>query len=209
MNGTSVHSNPPAGAESICPPPSLASTREGGNDAESLALRAKEGCNESFEALVHLFETRIYSFLLQFTRNPSDAQDLTQITFLKAFRNIKNFQTPHAFAPWLFTIAKRSALNHFRSQRPTEEIAEDHRVQFNTPAHALEDKEEGHTLWKIAERLPPPQREAIWLRYAEGFSIEETATIMRTNQLRVRVLLHRGRGRLATLLRGMGKDQKF
>jgi RNA polymerase sigma-70 factor (ECF subfamily) len=170
------------------------------DEAEKLARKAQAGCQTSFESLVALFENRIYHFLLQMTRNPHDAEDLTQITFLKAFKNIRGFKSPHAFAPWLFTIAKRSALNHFRGARETEELTDDARIDSQTPFRDLEKKEESHGLWALAANLPQPQAEALWLRYGEDFSIAEIATVMGTNQLRVRVLLHRARARLSTLL---------
>ena len=57
------------------------------------------------------------------------------------------------------------------------------------------------SIWKVAKKLKPNQYEALWLRYGEGFSISETAEIMNTNQIHVKVLLHRGRKQLAEHLK--------
>src|SRR5688572_3528747 len=101
---------------------------------EDLAARASEGCRASFEALIAHFEKRIFGDLYQLTRNQHDAEDLTQVTFLKAYRNIHRYHSKHAFHAWLFTIAKRTALNHFRDHRPVEELAPDLPAKTESPS---------------------------------------------------------------------------
>src|SRR5258708_28023125 len=73
--------------------------------AEEMAARAGAGCPEAFAALVVLHEARIFNYLFQITRNIHDAEDLTQVTFVKAYQSIRSFEAPRAFTPWLFTIA--------------------------------------------------------------------------------------------------------
>jgi RNA polymerase sigma-70 factor (ECF subfamily) len=163
---------------------------------EELAAGSRNGCRASFEALVERFEKRIFHYLLQMTRNQHDAEDLTQVTFMKAYQNIHAYQSNHAFNAWLFTIAKRTALNHFRDSRPVEELNPDLEAKTEDPSLAFERKDARSAVWQLARALKPDQYEALWLRYGEGFSITETAQIMKTNSLRVRVLLHRARGAL-------------
>jgi len=168
--------------------------------SKQLAEKAQNGCRESFEALVERHGQRIFNFLWQLTRNWHDAEDLTQETFLKALRNIHRYNPACSFASWLFVIAKRTGLSHFRSTRPTEELPEESEADALDPFTVLQEKEEKNSLWRLARRLKPNQHEVLWLRYGEGFSIAETARIMNTNQIRVKVLLHRARKALARLL---------
>ncbi len=167
---------------------------------EQLAEKSKTGCRDSFESLVEHFERRIFNFLLQMTRSHHDAEDLTQETFLKAYENLHRYNPAYSFGTWLFTIAKRTAVSHFRAARPTEEIPEDSRAADADPSVVLAEKDERRSLWRLAGALKPKQFEALWLRYGEGFSIAEVARIMRLTQIHVKVLLHRGRHRLANLL---------
>jgi RNA polymerase sigma-70 factor, ECF subfamily len=177
-------------------------------DIEDLAARSGAGCALSFEALVSHFEKRIFHYLFQMTRNQHDAEDLTQVTFLKAFQNIHRYQSKHAFSTWLFTIAKRTALNHFRDSRPVEELGPELAADTEDPSVIMEKEDAYDGLWKLARSLKPDQHEALWLRYGEGFSISETARAMRTNSLRIRVLLHRARAALAkTVMRS--RDQNM
>jgi RNA polymerase sigma-70 factor (ECF subfamily) len=134
------------------------------------------------------------------TGNQHDAEDLTQVTFLKAFQNIHRYQSSHAFQAWLFTIAKRTALNHFRDRRPAEELGPDLPADTESPSVTTEKEDARGRLWKLAYSLKPDQYEALWLRYGEGFSISQVARVMKTNSIRVRVLLHRARAALAKKL---------
>src|SRR5262249_47747604 len=73
-----------------------------------------------------------------------------------------------------------------------------------TPATTLEQSDEQRALWKLVRTLKPKQAEAVWLRYAEGFSVAETARIMSTNRIHVKVLLHRARSNLFKVLNARG-----
>ena len=173
---------------------------------EQLAERCQAGCRTSFERLVEQFESRIFNFLLRLTGNRHDAEDLTQDTFVKAYRNIHRYQPAYAFAAWLFTIAKRTAFSHFRAAKPMEEIRDDVQTDSQDPSTVLEQQDDGRSLWELAKKLKPKQHEALWLRYGEGFSIAEAAQIMKTNQIHVKVLLHRARTSLANRLQ---RDRNF
>ncbi len=169
---------------------------------EQLALEcAAAGSCEAFGALVAQFHERIFNFLLKMTGRPHDAEDLTQETFLKAWQSIARFDTRFSFATWLFTIAKRTAYNHFRSYRPVADPAEaPEPVDDSDPSRTLSQIEETNELWRLARTLKPNQYQALWLRYGEGFSVMEVARIMGVHSIHAKVLLHRGRKQLAKLL---------
>lgn len=162
-----------------------------------LVEEAKAGCRESFDALMSSHHERVFNYILRLCGNRQDAEDLTQETFIKVFRNLHRHRRNASFAPWLFTIAKRTALNHFRTQRSTLEFGDYHEFDHDDPSRQLERKEHSENFWRLTRRLKPIQQEALWLRYGEGFSIEETARILKRNKITVRVILHRARGQLA------------
>lgn len=169
--------------------------------SEQLAQRAREGCRDSFELLVSRHERQIFNYLHQLTRNRHDAEDLVQETFIKAYRGIHRYDASFAFATWLFTIAKRTAYSHFRSAGRAVEHPSENQEDRTNPATALEEKDERDLLWSLARRLKQNQYESLWLRYGEGFSVAEIARILNTNQIHVKVLLHRARATLAKALR--------
>jgi RNA polymerase sigma-70 factor (ECF subfamily) len=178
--------------------------------SELLAERAKAGCLDSFEQLVDRHGGQVFHFLRQFTGNHHDAEDLTQETFVRAYQSLHRFDCSFSFATWLFTIARRTGANHFRSARSFEELPEEEESVQETPATTLEKKDEQASIWQLVRTLKPKQAQAIWLRYAQGFSIAELARIMGTNQIYIKVLLHRGRANLLKALaaRRLGSAEK-
>lgn len=148
------------------------------------------------------YQDRLFSFLLQLTGNHHDAEDLAQEAFLKAYVGIHRFDPACSFTTWLFTIAKRAAASHWRSQRRLESAAElaDAVAPAADPIETASQEDEAASVWALARRLKPKYFHVLWLRYAEGFSVAETAQIMRLTQLHVKVLLHRARGQLAKSL---------
>ena len=173
------------------------------SSTEELVAQCQAGQRGAFALLVERYQERVFNFLLQLTRHRQDAEDLTQVTFLKAYQSLPRYRGTGAFTTWLFTIAKRSAISHLRAARPLEVLSEENEPASlaEGPAAMVAAAESRASLWAAARRLSPAQFQALWLRYAEGFSVAEVATVMGTNQVRVRVLLHRGRRELARRLR--------
>jgi RNA polymerase sigma-70 factor (ECF subfamily) len=136
---------------------------------------------------------RILNYLLQMTGNRHDAEDLTQDTFVKAFKSAQRGQRPANLTAWLLTIARRTALNHFRAARPTENLSADVPFDSADPALVAAQTDDHAQLWAVARRLKRICFEALWLRYAEGLSVAETARVLGRHPIHVRVLLHRAR----------------
>ncbi|MDP6793774.1 MAG: sigma-70 family RNA polymerase sigma factor [Verrucomicrobiota bacterium] len=161
-----------------------------------LAKAAQGGCIESFESLVKQFEKPLYHFLLIKTRNHHQAEDLLQDTFLITFRKLYRFNPAYPFSSWIFTIANRLAISHFRKQKPVQEeidIPTD-----KTPRCEAMAAEASETLWEKARHLLSDNHyTALWLFYTEGKTIEEVATTMNRKPNSVKVWLHRARNRLA------------
>ncbi|MCB1126411.1 MAG: sigma-70 family RNA polymerase sigma factor [Verrucomicrobiae bacterium] len=174
---------------------------------EELIAGSRRGSAEDFAGLVDRHAPAVFNYLRRFVGNPHDAEDLTQDTFLKAWRGMARFQTTRAFIPWLFTIARRTALNHFRARRPHEEFTEQTLAApaGEVPDRVTEQADLANSIWRHARRLKPRQREALWLHYGEGLDVEEVARVMRTTRICVRVLLHRGRNELRRRLEGTGE----
>ncbi len=177
------------------------------DQVEQLVLACQGGGADSFSRLVAIYHDRIFNYLLRLTRRSHEAEDLTQETFLKAYRGLRRYAPRYSFSTWLFTIAKRTAINYFRSNKHHEPLPEDDDFPASgaDPADELASKDEHASLWALAGRLPPKQREALWLRYGEGLSVAEAAAVMRTHQIYLRVLLHRGRKQLGVWLHAKGE----
>src|SRR5688500_13131285 len=129
---------------------------------------------------------------MQLVANQHDAEDLAQEAFVKAYRNIHTFDGRARFTTWLYTIAKNTAFTQLRKRRwhqPIEELED----VLTASGPIFSEGDEAKSIWKMARQLKPAFYETLWLFYAEGFSLKETATIMKTNPITVRVNLHRAR----------------
>lgn len=176
--------------------------------AEQLARRCQAGCLRSYEALVARFHQQLISYLRQMMGGLHDAEDVAQESFVKAWQHIGKFDPSMSFAGWLFTIARRTAISHFRKHsrmKPVEdEVLEAIPAE---PPHEMEQSERAE-IWDIARTLKPKHFEILWLRYGEGFDIAEVAKITGASTIGVKVALHRARGLLEKKLRlrGVGTD---
>jgi RNA polymerase sigma-70 factor (ECF subfamily) len=160
----------------------------------------------AFEELVYRYEGRIYRFIRNFCRNETDAREVTQDTFVRPCQAIQQFDARRTFAPWLFTIARRKWIDHYRSARPVAEEPVPEQVETDDPAELLARREDGQDLWRRARAcLPETQFQALWLRYAEDLSVAAAAQVLRKTQTHVKVLLFRARQTLARELDGAGQ----
>jgi len=194
----------------------LASTTEQPGSDESLARRAQNGEHAAFVVLVARWGDRIHRLAMRMSRNPSDAEEIVQETFLRAHRAIRWFQGESRFGTWLYRIAMNEALMRRRAakRRPTESL-EALLPRFGDVGLADESAAEGADV--LADRheaslrvrealaeLDEPQRAALVLRDLEEMSAEEAAEILGVSPEAVRQRAHRARlklrERLADLL---------
>ena len=157
---------------------------------QTLVERVKRGEKGAFDVLVLKYQSRVINLVSRFVRNPSDAMDVTQEAFLKAYRALPNFRGESAFYTWLYRIAVNTAKNFLATQarRPMEsaqDISEIEQIEGNnalkdhdTPEHLLLTAEIQATVIATIERLPEDLRTAIMLREIEGLSYEEIAAVM-------------------------------
>jgi len=162
------------------------------------------------------FAQSLYGAALNLTRNPSDAEDLVQETFLKAFRSYDSFKEGTNLKAWLYRILMNTFINMYRAKqrRPQETQVEDigdfylyHRLGEAAPAEAARSAEEellntftDDAVKKAMEELPEPFRLAVYLADVEGFSYKEIAEIMDVPIGTVMSRLHRGRKALQAKL---------
>jgi len=154
----------------------------------------------AFDEIVHLHTPRIFNYVLHMTRHRQDAEDITQQTFIKAYTHLASFDPTRSFIAWLLTIARRTALNHFRSAKNFEPVADETAAQDPTPDRQLEKRDQLDTLWAQARRvLSEREFEILWLRYAEDMSLEDTARIAGITQTHTKIIAFRARQRLMKL----------
>ena len=163
---------------------------------KQLAIAAKGGCLKSFEQIVSRFELRLYRFVLKKTGDHHLAQDLLQSTFVIAYRKLHLFNPKYAISTWLYTIANRQTINHFRRLKPIDSEDVDCVVE-KSPEVELLAEEKSAELWAHARQiLSQNQFDVLWFFYGEDRNLEETASVMNRSIGSVKVLLHRARKKM-------------
>jgi RNA polymerase sigma-70 factor (ECF subfamily) len=157
---------------------------------QQLIERVKRGEKSAFDLLVLKYQQRIINLVSRFVRNPTDALDVTQEAFIKAYRALPNFRGESAFYTWMYRIAVNTAKNHLavQSRRPFEaeqDISEIEQIEgdnalkeYATPENLLLRDELQATVINAIDNLPDDLQMAITLREVEGLSYDEIATVM-------------------------------
>ena len=161
---------------------------------EELARQAQAGSLAAFEHLVWRYEHRVHAFVCQFCRHQTDAAELTQDTFVKAFQRLGQFDVNRDFAAWLFTIARRQCIDRHRSRIPRADDSVLEPVDHEDPAELISRREDGEALWQLARKhLGHHQFQALWLHYAGEMDVASIAQVMGKTRVHVKVLLFRAR----------------
>ena len=155
-----------------------------------LVERVQKGDKAAFDLLILKYQHRIVSLIGRYVSDQSEALDVAQEAFIKAYRAIKNFRGDSAFYTWLYRIAINTAKNWLvaRTRRPpaydidamdAEQYDMDSRLKDRgTPENEMLREEIEKTVYDTIAVLPEDLRTAIVLREIEGMSYEEIATTM-------------------------------
>lgn len=184
-----------------------AQSREGSGDADrDLVLRARAGDRDAFADIVRCYQRRIYAVAMRMTRRHEVADDITQDTFVRAYRSLNRFELGRPLQPWLTRIAVNLAINYLngvaRREQPLPEDGPSSREEplDANPERALESEELATDLDRAVSRLSPEQRTVFLLKVVEEMRYEEIAKLLGVSEGTVMSRLSRARGRLKVML---------
>ncbi len=164
-----------------------------------------------FEKLVTAYEKNVYNIALRMVGDPEDAADMTQETFIKAYRALSSFRGDSKFSSWLYRIASNVCLDFLRSRSRHPQVSlstvdEDDRATFELPD--MRQNPEEQLMKKLGmeavrrglEQLPEQQRQILVLRELGGLSYAELAQTLGLEEGTVKSRIFRARKRLCALL---------
>lgn len=175
-----------------------------------LARKRDEG---AVRAITRRFNRRLYRVARAILRNDSEAEDVVQETYVRAFTGLDHFRGDAAIGTWLTRIAMNEALGRLRRQRPTvdidslgEQLVQAEIIQFPTsaggddPERKMAQSEIRHILERAIDELPDNFRTVFVARLVEGMNVEETAQLLDLRVETVKTRLHRARSLLRDAL---------
>jgi RNA polymerase sigma-70 factor (ECF subfamily) len=157
---------------------------------QELVRRVQAGDQSAFNLLVLKYQHRVLKLVGRFVNDPTEAEDVAQEAFLKAYRALASFRGDSAFYTWLYRIAINTAKNALVSQRrrpvdfdldlqdPDQYERQAKLKEADTPEGVLLTDEIRAVVEEAMEQLPEDLRTAIVLRELEGLSYEEIAEAM-------------------------------
>ena len=173
----------------------------------SLVRRAQAGERQALVDLVETYQGQVYSLALSFMRDPADAADMTQETFVRLLRSLGSYRGDTAtFRTWLYRLAVNICLDGLRrrgkqpltlSQHPDLVSAD----EWEQPTWRAEWRESAAEVRAALAALPARQRVALTLHYFQESSYEQIADAMGVPLNTVKSHILRGKARLARLLR--------
>lgn len=173
---------------------------------EEIASLVQSGDNEIFGVLVERYEEKILRYARRFLLK-SEAEDIVQEVFIKAYVNIKSFDTKRKFSPWIYRIAHNEFINAIKKKSRESlllffdaDTIFPHPVAKETADGELSQREMKEMLEKNLEKIPSKYSEPLILFYFEELSYEEIAEILRIPISTVGVRLKRGRAALKKII---------
>lgn len=170
---------------------------------------SKEGANrhDGFETQAMAFVDALYNTAVRMTRNPQDAEDLVQETYLKAYKNFDKFEAGTNLKAWLFKIMKNTFINNYRRQQALppqsdfaeiedafeSQLADDVTRRSKNPEDELLEGVMDEDVQRALDALPEDYRLVVTLADLEGFSYKEIADILEIPLGTVMSRLYRGR----------------
>lgn len=156
---------------------------------EQLITDYLKGDEKALEVLIERYLKLIYSFVYRHVYNASEAEDITQETFVRAWRNLKKFDRRRIFKTWIFSIAKNACIDFLRKKKtiPFVEFENEEGENMLTqtlvdtnplPDEILERADEAKRLSATIGKLPVKYRMVLFLRYNDHFSFREIGEIL-------------------------------
>ncbi|MCG9134510.1 sigma-70 family RNA polymerase sigma factor [Candidatus Poribacteria bacterium] len=169
--------------------------------------RTQNGDTEAFGPIVEKYQSRVYTHIHGRVRDPELAKDLTQETWLKAFRGLNGFRADAAFYSWLYRIAENVCIDYFRKQKhrtsePLQRSADPRSADSSPcPSHDTERAELRLILQTAIRSLSDARREVFVLYYHHELPVAAIATRLNRSQGTVKTHLRNARLHLQERLR--------
>jgi RNA polymerase sigma-70 factor (ECF subfamily) len=178
---------------------------------EELIRQSLEGNREAFGRLVDRYQKTVYNIALRMVHERVDAEDVSQLAFVRAFQKLTTFNPKYKFFSWLYRITVNEALNFLKQKRQFEPIDDESQGEEAEGSRLGESEEEEQREQKIQDSLMElrvDHRAVVVLKHLQGLSYAEIAQILEIPEKTVKSRLFTARTILKNILleKGLGKN---
>jgi len=181
---------------------------------EELVEKIRGENSELFAEIIERYQQKLYRYLRYLTNRPSEAEDILQDVFIKAYRNLLGFNTKKKFSSWIYRIAHNEGVNFIKKLNRRKEISLQGLGKIdsipngknNSPLDAQVRKEIQEKIKECLDELEAKYREPLILYYFEDKNYREISDILRTSTNTVGTLIFRGKRILKAICQKKGGD---
>jgi RNA polymerase sigma-70 factor (ECF subfamily) len=174
----------------------------------TLLERCRRGDDLAWEALVRLYQSRVYAVALHYMRNAEEARDVAQDIFVRIYQRLGTFRGDQAFLPWMLRLARNVCIDALRRRKARPDRAEaaledagQLAAQGPTPEEMSEARSARDLLYRAMDRMSEADREVLMLKDIQGLMIEEIAGLLAVPTGTVKSRCNRARLELAARVR--------
>ena len=165
------------------------------------------GDTNAFAYLVDNYKNMVFSLAFKMTKNREEAEEISQDTFIKAYKNLIKFKGDSKFSTWLYRIAYHTSLDNIKKNKNNTNTFEINEITFNqiqAVEHILggiERKERTKIMDVCLNKLADEERSIIWMFYYDELSLKEIIKVTDLSEANLKVKLHRARKKLLTIVK--------
>jgi RNA polymerase sigma-70 factor, ECF subfamily len=159
------------------------------------------GNGRSYDALVEKYHKTIFRLAVKLIRDFDDAEEITQTVFVKAYENLRSYNSKYKFFSWLYRITINETINYGKKLKHNEAISEELESDNDSPDEITETNELNSTIRTALMKLDTIYRIPIVLKHFDGYSYKELSEILNIPEKTVKSRLFTGRQLLKNLLK--------
>jgi RNA polymerase sigma-70 factor, ECF subfamily len=163
------------------------------DDDRALVRRCREGDRDAFEGLVTRYQKPVFNAALRMLRDPQEALDVAQTTFLKAFEHLADYDPTFKFYSWIYRIAVNESLNALGLRKPVERIKGDELDEAPGPDRLAEGEQTRHAIEEALMRISPELRTVVVLRHFMHLSYQDMGDVLGLPEKTVKSRLYSAR----------------
>jgi RNA polymerase sigma-70 factor (ECF subfamily) len=176
------------------------------NNDQLYIEKVLKGDTNSFAVLVDRYKDLVFSLALKVMKNREEAEEVSQDTFVKAYRSLQHFKGDSKFSTWLYKIAYHNCMDRVKKIARTyhtdtiDEVVENKISATEDVLQTIERKERAEIIKACLSELPEDERSILWFFYFEELSLKEITKVTTYSESNVKVKLHRARKKLLAVI---------
>ena len=176
------------------------------NNDQLYIERVLKGDTNSFAILVDKYKDMVFSLALKVVKNREEAEEVSQDTFIKAYRSLQKFKGDSKFSTWLYKIAYNNCMDRVKKISKSyntdaiDEVVENRIKATDDVLKTIERKERALMVKECLLELPEDERSILWFFYFEELSLKEITEVTTYSENNVKVKLHRARKKLLAII---------